>query len=233
LLLGKSIHFNDHVSHVRYSPSGELLAVAADGVEIYNSSTRERITKLEVYATYIAWTPDGTRLLSACIDRTILEWDTLTWQRVGDPWTTGHTDYIYALAVDPNSTLVASGASDNIRLWQLSDRQPVAIFQQSSSYLTFSVDGKHIISGSYNMVTKWAVEPNDILWEGDTSYMNEATFLCVVLVSLFLFCYSPVNFLPHRRRLILDALPKNPPDNKVTKDVSWHPFVFFDINPLI
>jgi WD40 repeat protein len=224
LLLGKSIHFNDHVSHVRYSPSGELLAVAADGVEIYNSSTRERITKLEVYTTYIAWTPDGTRLLSACIDRTILEWDTLIWQRVGDSWTTGHTDYIYALTVDPNSTLVASGASDNIRLWQLSDRQPVAIFQQSSASLTFSVDGKHIISGSYytdnNTVTKWAVEPNNILWEEDASYSNEVTFLCVVL-SLFLFCYSPVNFLLHRRLISHEgALPKYPPYNKATKDVS-------------
>ncbi|KAG2052498.1 WD40 repeat-like protein [Suillus hirtellus] len=223
LLLGSSIHFSDHVGHVRYSPSGELLAIAASKVEIYNSSTRERVAELEVYATSIVWTPDGTRLLSARVSTTVLEWDTLTWQQVGDPWTTGHTNYINALAVDPNGTLVASGASNDIRLWQLSDRQPVAIFQQSSASLTFSTDGKYILSGSYytdnNSVTKWAVDPNALQEEG-ASYINEAVLLLfLIFLSVFSFGYFPVHFLRVRHLISRkDTLPKDPLDNKVTNN---------------
>jgi WD40 repeat protein len=226
-LLGNSIHFDDHVSHVRYSPSGELLAIAAAKVEIYSSSTRKCIAKLEAYATYIAWTPDGTRLISASLNGNILEWDTLTWQQISNPWMTGHTDYIRALAIDPNSTLIASGASDHIRLWQLSDRKNVAIFQQSSASLTFSLDGKHILSGSYytdnNSVTKWAVDPKVPLQEEGASYgIDEAILFSLAFFSLFIFGNSLVDFL-HLRHLISrkGALLKDPPENKVKNDVSW------------
>ncbi|KAG1870539.1 WD40-repeat-containing domain protein [Suillus tomentosus] len=223
LLLGNSIHFSGYVGDVRYSPSGELLAIAASNVEIYNSSTRERVAELEVYATSIVWTPDGTRLLSARSSKTILEWDTLTWQQVGDPWTTGHTNYINALAVDPNGTFVASGASDDIRLWRLSDRQTVAIFQQSSQSLAFSVDGKYIFSGSYytdnNTLTMWAVDPKDALQEEGASYINEAILLFLIFISLFLSGYSPVHFLRIRHLVSRkDTLPKDPVDNKVTNN---------------
>ncbi|KAG2128630.1 uncharacterized protein EDB93DRAFT_1256628 [Suillus bovinus] len=221
------IHFRSEVDHVRYSPSGELLAIGTSwDTEIYNSSTREYVTKLLSGFAAITWTPDGTRLLSSGTDKAIVEWDTLTWQQVGDPWTTGHTDYIEALAVDPNSTLVASGASDSIRLWRLSDRQPVAIFQQSSASLTFSVDGKHILSGSYytdnNTLTKWAVDPKDALQEEGATYINEAILLLLIFISLFLSGYpeSPVHFLSlHRPISHKDAFPKDHLDNKMPNDI--------------
>ncbi|KAG2339568.1 hypothetical protein BDR05DRAFT_1003235 [Suillus weaverae] len=151
---------------VRYSPSGELLAIATfDNIQIYNTETRERVVsfKAHIHVNYsLAWTPDGTRLLTGgdAFDPTIREWDVLTWQQVGDPWT-GHSDFINAIAVNPAGTLVASASSDNhVRLWQLSDRRTVAIFKHScrTKCVTFSIDGKHILSGGGDkMISEWAV----------------------------------------------------------------------------
>jgi WD40 repeat protein len=224
-LLGSPIHFRNYVRHVWYSPSGELLAIATNDLEIYNSSNRECIAKLKCYTAHIAWTPDGARLLSICNDHAIREWDTLTWRQVGDPWALGHTGYIInSLAIDPSGTHIASGSSDSIRLGRLSDRQTVAILQQSSASLIF-LDSKYILSGSFdtdnNSVTKWAVNPTDTLQE-EGAYINAAILLLLFSLSLFLLRHSPVDFLPlHPLISRKGALPKDPPENKVTNDVSW------------
>jgi WD40 repeat protein len=151
---------------VRYSPSGELLAIATyENIQICNPGTRERVASFKAHTKSnlsLAWTPDGTHLLSGGDkeDPTIREWDSSTWQQVGHPWK-GHTNYIYAIAIDPTGTLVASASRDkHVRLWRLSDRRNVGIFEHSSSLrsVTFSFDGNHILSGGYdNKISEWAV----------------------------------------------------------------------------
>jgi WD40 repeat protein len=87
-------------------------------------------------------------------------WDSSTWQQVGHPWK-GHTSHIIGIAIDPNGTLVASASYDNhVRLWRLSDRQNIGIFQHSSpAYsVTFSVDGRYILSGGHDAkISQWEV----------------------------------------------------------------------------
>ncbi|KAG2353162.1 hypothetical protein BDR07DRAFT_1434241 [Suillus spraguei] len=82
------------------------------------------------------------------------------WQQVGNPWQ-GHSLAIYAIAVNPAGTLVASASGDNdVRIWQLFDQRTVATFRHSSclTCVTFSVDGKHILSGGGDkMITEWAI----------------------------------------------------------------------------
>jgi WD40 repeat protein len=150
---------------VRYSPSGELLAIATDkNIQIYNPGTREYITSFKVDFSYpsLAWTSDGTHLHSAG-DHTIQEWDAFTWKQVGHPWK-GHTNRIHAIAIHPAGTLLASASSDkHVRLWRLSDRQTIAIFEHLSPVqsVTFSSDGKHILSGgSDEKVSEWTVPIN-------------------------------------------------------------------------
>ncbi|KAG2353051.1 WD40-repeat-containing domain protein [Suillus spraguei] len=157
---------------VRYSPSGELLAIATDcNIQIYNSGTREPVASFKGHSPAslnfsLTWTPDGTRLLTGGYksDPTIREWDTSTWQQVGDPWQ-GHSKYINAITFNPAGTLVASASEDNhVRLWQFSDRRTIATFEHSSEAMcvTFSVGGKRILSGGEDrMISEWAV-PNDI-----------------------------------------------------------------------
>ncbi|KIK47413.1 hypothetical protein CY34DRAFT_799363 [Suillus luteus UH-Slu-Lm8-n1] len=156
---------------VRYSPSGELLAIATSiDIEIHNSSTRECVAKFKGHAQYnffLAWTPDGTHLLTGgdSHDPTIREWDASTWQQVGDPWMGHSPEYISSIAVHPASDLVASASHEKLILWRLSNRQTIAIFHPSAwvRCATFSVDGKHILSGGNdNMISEWAV-PKDML----------------------------------------------------------------------
>ncbi|KIK34388.1 hypothetical protein CY34DRAFT_812957 [Suillus luteus UH-Slu-Lm8-n1] len=161
---GNSIHCGD-VLCVRYSPSGGLLAIATnDNIQIYNPGTRKHVASFKANTTSLAWTPDGTRLLSGGDDKdpTIREWDSLTWQEVGHPWE-GHTGYISAIAIDPTGTLVASASYDkHVHLWRLSDQRNIGIFQHSSSLYSvmFSVDGRHILSGGDdNKISEWKV-PN-------------------------------------------------------------------------
>jgi WD40 repeat protein len=155
-----------YVRCVRYSPSGELLAIATSkDIQIYNPATRARVASFRGHRDRnlsLAWTPDGIRLLSAGDDDdpTIREWDSSTWQQVGQPWQ-GHTGYIWAIAMDPTGTLVASASHDkHVRLWRLSDRRNIGIFEHSSPPLsvTFSVDGRQILSGSYDKkISEWEV----------------------------------------------------------------------------
>jgi WD40 repeat protein len=147
---------------IRYSPSGELLAIAAyENIQIYNPGTRECVASFGGYTLSLAWTPDGTRLLSGDNgDPTIREWDSSTWQQVGHPWK-GHTMYITAIAIDSTGTLVASVSEDkHVRLWRLSDRRNVGIFKHSAWLysVTFSVDGRHVYSGGKDdKISEWAV----------------------------------------------------------------------------
>ncbi|KAG2747679.1 WD40 repeat-like protein [Suillus brevipes Sb2] len=91
---------------IRYSPPGDLLAITTDSnIQIYNPGTRERVASFKGHTKHnlsLAWTPDGTRLLSGGDedDPTIREWDPLTWQQVGLPWE-GHTDSIWATSPTP------------------------------------------------------------------------------------------------------------------------------------
>ncbi|KAG1785862.1 uncharacterized protein HD556DRAFT_1450301 [Suillus plorans] len=176
----------DCVRCVRYSPSGELLAIATyEDIQIYNSGTRKRVKSFKAHKSSnlsLAWTPDGTRLLTGGnnSDPTIREWDTKTWKQVGDPWT-GHTDFIHAIAIHPAGTLVSSASRDNdVRLWQLSDRRTVAIFKRSSYPVcdTFSVDGNHIFSGGDDkMISEWTTivttTVRDACIDGDLSTAEE------------------------------------------------------------
>jgi WD40 repeat protein len=178
---GSPIKCSTGVFCVRFSPSGELLAIATDnGIEIWNLCTRERIAKFKAATNKahnysLAWTPDGTRLLSAgsTSDPTIREWDTSIWQQVGDPWS-GHTNAVFALAMNSTGTLVASASHDHhLRLWRLSDRRTIAIFEHTESVfcVTFSANGKHIFSGGADMMTsEWAL-PDDILLEDSREQM--------------------------------------------------------------
>ncbi|OAX42703.1 WD40 repeat-like protein [Rhizopogon vinicolor AM-OR11-026] len=155
-----------------WSTETEHLAIATDkDIQIWNSSRRECIANFNTHAATspariysLAWTPDGTRLFSGGSgnDPTIREWDLSTKQQVGDPWD-GHTD-IYAIAVNPAGTLVVSASDDkHVRLWRLWDRRTIAIFKHFGPVccVTFSMDGKHILSGSQDKkISKWAV-PED------------------------------------------------------------------------
>jgi len=155
--LNRKCSGRDHCVHcIRYSPSGELLAIATESIiQIWNPSTKTHITNLAQEGASLVWMPDGTRLLSGA-DSFIRQWDSSTWTQVSDrKIRTRHP----VLAVNCNGTIVASIVEDHVRLWRLSDWRTIAIFQHSNPLgcIAFSVDGKHILAGSIDEILEWAV----------------------------------------------------------------------------
>ena len=178
---GNTISCGGRVHCVRFSPSGELVAIATDYcIEIWNPRTTECTAKFEAAINgaknlSLVWTPDGTRLLSAgsYYDPTIREWDTSAWgQQAGPSWSGHNNGNLYALAVNSTGTLIASASSDtHVRLWQLSDRRTIAMFKMSTSAycVAFSMDGKHILSGGLDRkISEWAVPQEALLEARDT-----------------------------------------------------------------
>jgi tetratricopeptide (TPR) repeat protein len=159
---GNSIESSTWVECIRYSPSGKLLAIITNmDIRIYNSDTRECVAEMDSrHGETLLWTPDGTRLFSVGgISYTIQEWDTSTWKHVGDHWT-GHTHLIHDIVINPAGTLIASASSDgHVCLWRLSDRKTIAILRYSApTCVTFSMDGKHILSGGRDqIISEWTV----------------------------------------------------------------------------
>lgn len=199
---GNPLDCGNQVNCVRYSPSGEHLAIATfEKVQIWDQGTRECIVNFTAHSSTsfpygfvlnlsLAWSPDSARLLSvgSVVDPTVREWDSTTWQQVGDPWS-GHTDQINAIAVNPAGTLAASASGDgHVILWQLSDRQTIAIFDHSDRVhcVTFSTDGKHVLSGGEDKkISAWAVPeyalvedaPEENLSNNDISCENNEALL--------------------------------------------------------
>jgi len=176
---GNPIDVGEEIYCVRYSPSGKLLAIATRNcIQIWDQSISECIAKMTTASYSLAWTPDGTRLLSGgCnLDPTIREWDTSTWKQVGDHWG-GHpgTTWIWALAVNSTGTLLVSASdSKNVRLWRISDRRVIAVFSHFLPVfcITFSADGKYILCGGRDKnVTEWSI-PEGAFLEDTVSFSS-------------------------------------------------------------
>jgi WD40 repeat protein len=191
-------NYRSSATCIRYSPSGELLAIATkDSIQIWNPATRRCIARPEQNAFSLVWTPDGT-LLSG--DSSIRQWDSSTWKQVGD-WKS-HTNFP-RLAVNCNGTIVASTNTDGqVRLWRLSDRRTIAIFQHSyiPYCVTFSVDGKHILAGGKDKISEWAVPEH--AWPEDGRGDEETRKVCPCS-----FCiHSSSHRLVRRLKIVISRL---------------------------
>jgi WD40 repeat protein len=113
------------------------------------------------YVNSVAYSPDGTKIISGSEDKTIKIWDANT----GECLKTleGDSDYILSVAYSPDDKKIISGSVDRtIKIWDANTGQCLKTLEGHSnrvSSVAFSPDGTKIISGSYDKTVKiWGEE---------------------------------------------------------------------------
>jgi hypothetical protein len=121
----------------------------------------------ESFVTSVAFSPDGKRLASGSLDKTIKISGAATGQEVLT--LKGHESFVTSVAFSPDGKRLASGSEDKtIKLWDAATGQEVLTLKGHESAVfsvAFSSDGKRLASGSEDKTVKlWdAVTGQEVL----------------------------------------------------------------------
>jgi WD40 repeat protein len=175
------------VSAGAFSPDGTRAVTGShfpdNGVRLWDVVGRRLIAIMAGHKNLVmvvAFSRDGSRVVSASMDQTARLWDGVT----GAPIATlqGHTGYVWAVAFSPTRTHVVTASEDQtLRLWGAGG-QLVAVLRGHTAAVraaAFSPDGARIASASADgTVRLWDVglaERNGVL-RGHTSYVYDVAF---------------------------------------------------------
>src|SRR5207342_2721415 len=88
----------------------------------------------------VSFTPDGSRVLSASLDKTVRIWDTSTGlSRV----LSGHTENVYSVAAFPDGKRALSGSRDRtLRLWSLESGECLKVIEGHADVVRSVAIGK-------------------------------------------------------------------------------------------
>ena len=135
----------------------------------------------------VAFSPDGSLILSCGFDKKIKLWDKLTGNLIRT--FEGHVDFVNSIAFSYDGDFIISGARDEtIIIWETSSGALLKTLKGHNDYVTsvsFSFDGMFILSSSLDKTIK--------LWEKSTgillkTYEGHQDFVSSV-------CFSPDNTL--------------------------------------
>ena len=138
-----------------FSPSGKSLACGSRDVQILKVGSGEPAYRLPDYQngdTLVAWSPNGTLLAAAGMDRVVTIWDASNWRKLAE--LKGHKAKIASLAYSPDSRTLASaeeGQKPTLRLWDvlgLRERAVVQAHTHTVQSLAFTPDGGSLVAGS-------------------------------------------------------------------------------------
>ncbi|CCA71244.1 hypothetical protein PIIN_05182 [Serendipita indica DSM 11827] len=165
-----------YISALPFTPSKSILHI--EGVKEYRNNLTVTRGLEEKYPglprtlqghegpiVTIAFSPDGSRIVSGSSDKTIRLWDAATGQPLGEPLR-GHTSSVNAIAFSPDGSRIVSGSSDNtIRSWDAATGQPLGepLLGHTSSVnaIAFLPDGSQFVSGSHDTTIRlWAKVPD-------------------------------------------------------------------------
>jgi len=172
---GKTITVWDAVTHkelmnideaggdVSFSPDSKRI-IAADGndIKVLDASSGKKLMTLSGHDKAIwalSYSPDGTRIASAGLDKTVRIWNANTGSEIrtlrghGDsPLMADFISPVASVAFSPDGKLVASGSYDyTVKLWDVETGAELMTIDKHSSLVNdvaFSPDGKRIASAS-------------------------------------------------------------------------------------
>ncbi|NQU60841.1 MAG: hypothetical protein HQ512_06895 [Rhodospirillales bacterium] len=145
-------------------------------IPVWNAKTGRKIGTLEGHergVTGLSISPDGRRLLSASIDKTLKLWDLEKMTEL--PFDGKHEGQIFAAAFSPDGkTVLSAGRYGFLIQWNLADGKPIKTIRAHDTMIWavgFSPDGRFALSASSDESTRvWHLESGDrigLAAEGD------------------------------------------------------------------
>ncbi len=183
------------IQSVDFSPDGQTLVSGGCGlgdglnctqgeVILWNAYTGEELRTLQGHqgtVRSVAFSPDGTRIISGSADGTVLLWnvtDGIQLQRYE-----GHTAAVEEVEFSPDGRRIASGSADGTTtLWDVASATLLRRYEGHDapvSGLAFSPDGVDIASGARNgTLLLWSANEGNILhrYEGHTASVLSVAF---------------------------------------------------------
>ncbi|KAF5362588.1 hypothetical protein D9757_013311 [Collybiopsis confluens] len=100
----------------------------------------------------VAFSTDGTKIVSGSVDKTVRMWDAMTGAPLGSSLQ-GHEDCVKSVAFSPNGNKIVSGSVDKtLRIWDANTAvqlgPSIKGHDHSVESVAFSPDGTQIVSGS-------------------------------------------------------------------------------------
>jgi WD40 repeat protein len=110
----------------------------------------------------IAFSPDGSRIATASLDKTSKVWDATTGALILT--LTGHTDIVWGIAYSPDGSFIATASSDTTaKVWDAITGALILTLTGHTSVIygiAFSPDGSRIATGSFDQTSK--------VWDANT-----------------------------------------------------------------
>ena len=115
----------------------------------------------------VAFSPDGTQMVSGGIDGALCLWDVETGEQIGEPWRLREDDeerdhIVFSVAYSPDGRWIAAGGNKGIFLWNAETGEQLGkpLVGHTVNSLDFSPDGRYVISGGEDgSVRVWNVDP--------------------------------------------------------------------------